>query len=128
MFDESQDAVFLPGKIHGCDYQVYIIYQNEQANEGKGSWEIEVIDCFRILKLYEEANGDANTFLNCCRICFTKNGDIVIKEWMDMTNLKAPTLQPILLYAEMVIYKMNLISLLVGREHLFRRLFLWQRC
>ena len=48
-FDDSQDAVFLPGKIHGCDYQVYIIYQNEQANEGKGSWEIEIIDCYRIL-------------------------------------------------------------------------------
>ena len=41
-FDDGQDAVFLPGKIHGCDYQVYIIYQNEQANEGKGSWEIEM--------------------------------------------------------------------------------------
>ena len=52
-FDDRQDAVFLPGKIHGCDYQVYIIYQNEQANEGKGSWEIAVIDSFRILKLYE---------------------------------------------------------------------------
>ena len=52
-FDDRQDAVFLLGKIHGCDYQVYIIYQNEQANEGKGSWEIAVIDSFRILKLYE---------------------------------------------------------------------------
>ena len=64
MCDNSQDAVFLPGKIHGCDYQVYIIYQNEQANEGKGSWEIEVIDYIRILKLYEEVNGDANDFFD----------------------------------------------------------------
>ena len=64
MNDNSQDAVFLPGKIHGCDYQVYIIYQNEQANEGKGSWEIEVIDYIRILKLYEEVNGDANDFFD----------------------------------------------------------------
>jgi hypothetical protein len=62
MFDFSQDAVFLPGKIHGCDYQIYIIYQNEQANEGKGSWEIEVIDCYRILKLYEDVKGDAVAF------------------------------------------------------------------
>lgn len=94
-FDDRQDAVFLPGKIHGCDYQVYIIYQNEQANEGKGSWEIAVIDSFRILKLYEEVNGDANAFLLCCRICFTTNGDIVIKEWRIMKNLKKPTTQPI---------------------------------
>ena len=64
MNDNSQDAVFLPGKIHGCDYQVYIIYQNEQANEGKGSWEIEVIDYIRILKLYEKVNGCANDFFD----------------------------------------------------------------
>ena len=62
MFDFSQDAVFLPGKIHGCDYQVYIIYQNEQANDGKGSWEIEVIDCYRILKLCEDVKGNAVAF------------------------------------------------------------------
>ena len=97
MNDNSQDAVFLPGKIHGCDYQVYIIYQNEQANEGKGSWEIEVIDYIRILKLYEEVNGDANDFLIYCRICSTTSGDIVIKEWTDTTNLKKPIAQPILL-------------------------------
>ena len=64
IYDNGQDAVFLPGKIHGCDYQVYIIYQNEQANEGPGSWEIEVIDYIRILKLYEEVNGDANDFFD----------------------------------------------------------------
>ena len=62
--NDSQDAVFLPGKIHGCDYHVYIIYQNEQANDGKGSWEIEVIDYIRILKLYEKVNGCANDFFD----------------------------------------------------------------
>ena len=56
------DAVFLPGKIHGCDWQVYIIYLNPCANDGKGSWEIEIVDAERILKLYEEVKGDAEAF------------------------------------------------------------------
>ena len=25
IIEEGMDAVFLPGKIHGCEYQVYII-------------------------------------------------------------------------------------------------------
>lgn len=29
----GMDAVFLPGKIHGCDWQAYIVYFNEQANK-----------------------------------------------------------------------------------------------
>ena len=59
---EDMDAVFLPGKIHGCDWQVYIIYLNPCANEGKGSFEIEIIDAERILRLYDEVNGDAEAF------------------------------------------------------------------
>ena len=56
------DAVFLPGIIHGCEWQVYIIYLNPCANEGKGSWEIEIVDAERILKLYDEVKGDAKAF------------------------------------------------------------------
>lgn len=56
------DAVFLPGNIHGCDWQAYIIYYNDQADEGFGCWEIEIIDKDRILKLYHEVEGDADAF------------------------------------------------------------------
>lgn len=59
---DGVDAVFLPGKIHGCDWQAYIIYFNDQADEGNGCWEIEIVDKDRILKLYEEVNGNAGTF------------------------------------------------------------------
>lgn len=57
------DAVFLPGKIHGSEHQVYIIYFNDCANNGYGSWEIEVVDS-RILNLYEEVGGDADRFFD----------------------------------------------------------------
>lgn len=62
IIDNTMDAVFLPGKIHGCEHQVYIIYQNPQANNGSGSWEIEIIDAERILKLNREVNGNAEEF------------------------------------------------------------------
>ena len=62
--NEDMDAVFLPGKIHGCEWQVYIIYLNLCANDGKGSWEIEIIDADRILKLNEEVGGDAEAFFD----------------------------------------------------------------
>ena len=64
MIVEGMDAVFLPGKIHGCEHQVYIIYLNESANGGKGSWEIEIIDADRILKLNEQVGGDAEKFFD----------------------------------------------------------------
>ena len=64
IIEEGMDAVFLPGKIHGCEYQVYIIYYNGCANDGKGSWEIEIIDADRILKLNEEVNGNAEAFFD----------------------------------------------------------------
>ena len=64
IIDDGMDAVFLPGKIHGCEYQVYIIYLNGEANEGRGSWEIEIIDAERILRLYDEVNGDAEAFFD----------------------------------------------------------------
>lgn len=64
IIDDGMDAVFLPGKIHGCEYQVYIIYLNGEANEGRGSWEIEIIDAERILRLYDEVNGGAEAFFD----------------------------------------------------------------
>ena len=64
MIVEGMDAVFLPGKIHGCEHQVYIIYLNESANDGKGSWEIEILDADRILKLNEQVGGDAEKFFD----------------------------------------------------------------
>ena len=62
--DEGADAVFLPGKLHGCEDQIYIIYLNSQACGGKGSFEIEIIDYERILELYETVCGDAERFFD----------------------------------------------------------------
>lgn len=56
------DAVFLPGKIHGCEWQVYIIYLNENANNGNGSFEIEICDAWRILSLYADVHGNEKAF------------------------------------------------------------------
>lgn len=67
---DGVDAVFLPGKIHSCEWQAYIIYLNEQANDGKGSWEIEIVDKERILQIYEEVNGDHNQFFEALPNCF----------------------------------------------------------
>ena len=61
---DGMDAVFLPGKIHGCEYQVYIIYMNTEANNGNGSWEVEIVDKDRILRLYDEVKGDAEKFFD----------------------------------------------------------------
>ena len=58
----GMDAVFLPGKIHGAEHRAIIIYANECANEGNGSFEIEVVDAERILKLYDRVDGDAEKF------------------------------------------------------------------
>lgn len=58
------DAVFLPGKLHGCECEIYIIYLNECANDGKGSWEIEIVDRDRIMKLHAEVGGDAEKFFD----------------------------------------------------------------
>ena len=59
---EGVDAVFLPGKLHGCEDEVYIIWLNPQACDGKGSWDIAIIDYERILELYEHVGGDAEQF------------------------------------------------------------------
>ena len=60
--DKTNDAVFLSGKIHGCEDEIYIIYENPQANNGKGSFEIEVCDYETLLKLYEDVKHNANDF------------------------------------------------------------------
>ena len=72
--EEGIDAVFLPGKIHGCEDQIYIIYLNPQACEGKGCFEIEIIDYERILRLNEEVCGNAEAF-------FDKLPDLFHGEW-----------------------------------------------
>jgi hypothetical protein len=56
------DAIFLPGKIHGCEDELYIICENESANDGSGSMEIEVVDYETILKLYADVEGDPESF------------------------------------------------------------------
>jgi len=58
----ENDAVFLPGKIHGSRWQVYIVYLNPDANDGNGSFEIEIVDAERILKLNKEVNGNSDEF------------------------------------------------------------------
>lgn len=63
-FEDGVDAVFLPGKIHGCQDQLYIIYFNSSANNEEGCWEIEVIDYERILKLFAEVEGNAEDFFD----------------------------------------------------------------
>lgn len=60
--DAGIDAVFLPGKIHSCEWQVYIIYLNESANDGNGNFEIEIIDAKRILDLYVNVKGNTSLF------------------------------------------------------------------
>ena len=72
--EEGIDAVFLPGKIHGCEDQIYIIYLNPQACGGKGCFEIEIIDYERILRLNEEVCGNAEAF-------FDKLPDLFHGEW-----------------------------------------------
>lgn len=75
----GMDAVFLPGKVHGCDWQAYIIYFNENADEGNGCWEIEIVDKERILKLYDEVNGDSEAF-------FGRLPDMFHGEWYYCNN------------------------------------------
>lgn len=58
------DAIFLPGNIHGCEWQVYILYHNYDSISG-GSWEIGVIDKDTILRLYKETFGDHEMFFDC---------------------------------------------------------------
>lgn len=58
------DAVFMPGKIHGCEDELYVVYFNEQADEGNGCMEIEIVDYETILKLYKDVEGDYMDFFD----------------------------------------------------------------
>ena len=71
---DGADAVFLPGKIHGCEDQIYIIYHNTEANSGNGSFEIEIIDYKRVLKLAAEKD-------MCAEVFFEKLSDMFQGEW-----------------------------------------------
>ena len=71
---DGADAVFLPGKIHGCEDQLYIIYHNTEANSGNGSFEIEIIDYERVLKLADEKD-------MCAEVFFEKLSDMFQGEW-----------------------------------------------
>lgn len=64
MENKENDAVFLPGKIHGCQHHVYIIYFNPNAEGGVGCYEIEILDADRVLKLYDEVKGNAEAFFD----------------------------------------------------------------
>ena len=59
---DEYDAVFLPGKIHGAEHHIYIIYYNPNADNENGCFEIEVLDAEGIIKLCEYVNGDAEKF------------------------------------------------------------------
>ena len=71
---DGADAVFLPGKIHGYEDQIYIIYHNTEANSGNGSFEIEIIDYERVLKLAAEKD-------MCAEVFFEKLSDMFQGEW-----------------------------------------------
>lgn len=60
--EDGIDAVFLPGTIHGCDDEIYIIYLNSDGNNGDGCWEIEILDYERVLKVYEITGNDCDLF------------------------------------------------------------------
>ena len=60
--ESGVDAIFLPGKIHGCEEELYIIYLNAEGDEGRGCMEIEIVDYETILELYEDAEGDYARF------------------------------------------------------------------
>ena len=59
---DGEDAVFLPGKIHGCEHQIYVVYLNAQSDAGKGSFEMEILDVDGILLAYKLAKGRTEEF------------------------------------------------------------------
>lgn len=58
------DAVFLPGIIHGCEEEIYIISDAPESNDGKGAYDIKVCDYETLLKLYDDAGHDAEKFFD----------------------------------------------------------------
>lgn len=64
MVDMTKDAVFLPGKIHGCEDEIYIVYENPDANVGRGAFEICVCNYELLLKACEKAGDNADRFFD----------------------------------------------------------------
>ena len=58
----TNDAVFLPNNVHGCEDDIYIIYLNQDADERYGTFEIQVCDFITILNLYEDVHHDCIEF------------------------------------------------------------------
>ena len=65
----GDDAVFLPGKVHGCEWQVYIVYYNEYSNGGNGGFDIQVVSKDEIIKMHEESGGNVCTFFELFPNC-----------------------------------------------------------
>lgn len=89
MINMENDAVFLPGKIHGCEDELYIIYENECSNDGKGSMEIQIIDYKTILELYANVGGKTDEFFehmpSYCKGYYAEAG--IHKEYEDLCKI-----------------------------------------
>ena len=59
---EGCDAIFLPGKLHGCKDQLYILWYNPNACDGRGSWDIAPVDWDTVLELYNDVRGNEDDF------------------------------------------------------------------
>ena len=67
----ENDAVFLPASLrngveslHGCENELYIVYHNNDSNDGNGSFEIEILDYETTLKLYKCTNENYKLFFD----------------------------------------------------------------
>ena len=59
----DKDAIFLPGNVmHGSEDYLYIIYENPDANFGEGCIEIEIVDRYTLIELYNDVDGNAEKF------------------------------------------------------------------
>lgn len=70
-FYSGKDAVFYPAylrpklpSLHGCEYQLYIVYYNDCANDSNGSIEIEIVDYTTLIELYHDVHGNYNAFFD----------------------------------------------------------------
>lgn len=62
-YKHGQDAVFLPGIIHGCENEVYILCYNENGGyNSNGCFDIDIVDKAGIIELFKESNGEYNIF------------------------------------------------------------------
>lgn len=47
--DYTEDAIFLSGKLHGCEDELYVVYFNPNGNIGKGCFEINILNADEVL-------------------------------------------------------------------------------